>query len=376
MAATLTFAAAASRAATAARSGLHGVAAAETDCRSSAIVPQYPELLGVQFVSRSTGWVVGSDDILATADGGQHWSLVERTSTTQFSSLDFVDAAHGWVVGTNELLVTDDGGRYWQALAEPCPAIDSVDFVSPLNGFAVAGRSGNPAFPTAVLATVDGGRSWRRLTTPKAPQSVCFHDSQSGWIGADGNIYSTVDGGREWTLTLKSSRYGLSFSGDVVLECAGAQSAWAEIIGPGVGLGHERHIGYHSYGGAWTPIFAEQYTEPPNFPLKVDSPGPYPGPFSAISASAAAFVGYCPACSFGTAPMAIAQDGGAQLYRPGNVGGIDFATGASFITTGQGWVTGVLLHYNLATGAAEAPTYRIVHTADGGRTWHTQYAAR
>ena len=125
-------------------------------------------------------------------------------------------------------------------------------------------------------------------------------------------------------------------------------------------------------------MFEEQYTEAALRPsLKLpDGPGSYPGPFSAISSSAAAFIDWCPACYFGTAPIAIAQDGGAQLSRPGNVGGINQATGASFITASQGWVTGVLNLYNLATGAAEAPTYRIVHTADGGHTWHTQYQAR
>ena len=117
-------------------------ASAGRGCRVTSTSSADPnELLGVQFVSPSTGWLVAADRVLATTDGGKRWIVEERTSTTQFNSVDFVDAAHGWVVGTNELLRTADGGRRWQALAEPCPAIDSVDFASPSVGFAVAGAA-------------------------------------------------------------------------------------------------------------------------------------------------------------------------------------------------------------------------------------------
>ena len=161
-------------------------------------------------------------------------------------------------------------------------------------------------------------------------------------------------------------------SATVTLECAGRQSAWAEIIGPGAGMSQEPHIAYHSYGGAWTSIFAEQYFPHPGSRVSAQSPGAYPGPFSAISGSSAAFIDHCPACNLGTAPIAIADDGGLALYRPGNVGAINFPTGASFITTSQGWVTGVLLHRTpKGTGAA---SYAVVLTIDGGRTWHTQYS--
>src|SRR5262245_29469827 len=88
-------------------------------------------LSAVQFMSASQGWVVGSDRILHTGDGGRHWSLQFLTkSAAQLDTVDFVDARHGWVAGASELLATSDGGAHWRALAKPCPAIRSMHFVN------------------------------------------------------------------------------------------------------------------------------------------------------------------------------------------------------------------------------------------------------
>ena len=103
---------------------------------------QQPFLSAVQFVSASTGWVVGSDRILHTADGGRHWDIQYRTApAAQLTAVDFTDASHGWVVGASTVLVTTDAGAHWRPLAEPCRVIRAVHFFSPADGFAVAGGS-------------------------------------------------------------------------------------------------------------------------------------------------------------------------------------------------------------------------------------------
>lgn len=329
-------------------------------------------LVGVQFVSASIGWVVADDRILATSDGGERWQVQERSNTAQWGSLDFVDARHGWVVGTNELLTTADGGRHWRALAEPCPAIGLVDFVSPQVGFAVAGQNSLPRNQTAwdpgttVLESQDGGRSWHRVQSPKDPHSVCFDSPERGWLGADGSIYSTTDGGRGWTRAVNGSP-----GGTAALACAPPQSVWAEIIGPGAALGNQPHIAYHGDEGAWKPIFAEQYFPHRGVSVSAGSPGPYAGPFSAISPAAAVFIDWCSPCApDGTAPMRIAQAGGTRLSRVVNLGGLTSASAASFISTSQGWVTGELQHF---TAKTTTWTYRIEQTNDAGRTWQTEY---
>jgi photosystem II stability/assembly factor-like uncharacterized protein len=342
--------------------------------------PQPALLNAVQFVSASDGWVAGSDRILHTTDAGRHWSIQFMTSqAAQLASVDFTDAQHGWVTGASEILATTDGGAHWRALPEPCPVIRTVHFVSPLDGFAVAGGNltyQGVAYPPmaggVLLSTTDGGATWRRLAGPAGVQTVCFSDTRRGWLGASGNIYGTVNGGRSWALAVQG-RAGTDTVAEV--ECAGPRAGWAEVIGPGAALGHRPHIGYHTSGRAWQPIFAEQYTTGPGLRKRVraESPGSYPGPFSAISRTEAVFIGWCPACSapasprlLGPAPLDIALRGGAVLLRRGRIAGLSQATATAFVTASDGWVVGL--------GQSRRTTSLIMHTADGGRTWQSQYA--
>ena len=352
---------------------------------------QQPVLTGVQFVSASTGWVVGSDRILHTTDGGRHWDIQYKTATAaQLSNVDFADASHGWVVGASTVLATSDGGAHWRLLGEPCQVIRAVHFVSPADGFAVAGGSlpggGGPAAGGVLLSTADGGSHWREVTTPHDVQTACFSDPRRGWLGAGGSIYGTADGGRTWTLAVRGpGRPGGQPVGALAeVECAGSGAAWAELIGPGAAMSHQPQIGYHTSGRTWRPIFAEQYLASPSLrrQVRADAPGAYPGPFSSISSDEAVFVGYCAPCSLprsprlqGIAPMDIATHGGAVLLRRGLVGKLAEANGAAFVTADDGWVVGTQTSYPLSsTGGAPKTVTRIVHTADGGRTWQVQYA--
>jgi len=339
-------------------------------------------LTGVQFVSPLAGWVVGSDRILHTADGGRHWVIQFRTRpAAQLGTVDFADARHGWVTGTSEFLATTDGGAHWRSLPEPCQAIRAVHFVSPHDGFAVAGGNlpyagvSSPPFAGGVLlGTSDGGQHWRPMATPSDVQTVCFSDTRRGWMGAGGSIYGTVNGGRTWTLAVRGRARSDTLA---EVECAGSGAGWAELIGPGVAMGNRPQIGYHASGRTWQPIFAEQYTAGPGLRARVhaDAPDGYPGPFSAIGPDQAVFIGWCAACSapasprlLGPAPMDIALRGGAVLLRRGRVAQLSQATGTAFVTASDGWVVGVR--------QARRTVSVIMHTADGGRTWQPQYALR
>jgi len=360
---------------------LAGARPARARCRLNQAEPEVsPDaLVDVRFVSGSTGWALGSARILMTSDGGRHWTVEAVSRTASWSSMDVISASHGWVVGDNGLQVTTDGGRHWLALPQTCPAIRALDFINPRDGFAIASGQAGPQGAVSgtrgavLLATDDAGRSWRRLPTPKRPQSVCFHNSQSGWLGAGGNIYATTDGGRHWTLSFTGpTPIRPGYTATIALQCTASGGDWAQDVGPGGEASQEPHIGLHSYGSTWTAIFAEQYFPHPGIRVERQSPGSDPGAFSAINASSAVFLDVCPACEPGaSAPFAIARAGGARLTRTGNVTGITGPLAASFTSTSQGWVIGVLEHYH-PTGV-NAFTYLIVHTGDGGRSWHSQY---
>jgi photosystem II stability/assembly factor-like uncharacterized protein len=334
-------------------------------------------LAGVQFVSAETGWaVVGADRILGTRDGGRHWATEYRTAASAgLSSVDFVDAAHGWVAGASVILATANGGRTWRALPEPCPVLSMVHFVSPVAGFAVsgAGAAGGAADGGGLLATSDGGRHWRRLSAPADAQSACFSGPRVGWLGAAGGIYGTRDGGRTWTPGVPGGADQARAPALARVQCAGNGAAWAEVTGPGAAMSQAPHIGYHTAGGAWAPIFAEQYFGHPGAPVTAQSPGSIAGPFSAVSATQAVFIDVCTACGYGTAPMDAALDGGSVLQPRGNVGDISDPLAAAFVTLDDGWVIGTETTHPSAGPGTEA--IRIVHTADGGRSWQVQYSA-
>jgi Photosynthesis system II assembly factor YCF48 len=332
----------------------------------------------MQFVSATMGWLAGNDRILATADGGAHWS-VQLTGSYRLSSVDFISGKTGWAVGADTLLTTSDGGAHWTALPEPCPVIRSVHFVSPRTGFAIAGGTNiggiGPRAPMSggvVLTTTDGGRSWRPAPAPADAQTVCFTDPRRGWLGADGRLYATSDGGAHWTV--RTARPASEFQSQdpptMVVECAGSGAVWAVDEGPGGEMSQQPHVGYHADQAGAAAIFAENYFEKPGA-YRAQSPGSEAGPFSAISPSVAAFIDYCPACGTGAAPWDMATGSGAHLTREGNVSGVALPEAVSFVSPMTGWVAG---EQDVFTRGSVKRQQRIVFTADGGRTWHVQYA--
>ena len=332
----------------------------------------------MQFVSATQGWMAGNNQILATTDGGAHWS-VQLTGALGLNSVDFISGQVGWVVGADRLLTTSDGGAHWTSLPEPCPVIRSVHFISPLTGFAVAGGTNvsgmGPLAPETggvLLTTVDGGHTWHLLLAPADAQTVCFSDPLHGWLGAGGRLYASADGGAHWTVSTGSP---VPRSSDnpptMVVECAGDGTAWAVDEGPGAEMSQSPHVGYHADPAGAAAIFAENYFEPPGT-YPADSPGSEAGPFSAISPTAAAFIDFCPACGTGLAPWDLATDSGTRLTREGDVAGISIAAAASFISPQVGWVAGVETVYK--GGSTFRYQQRIVFTGDGGRSWQVQYA--
>jgi hypothetical protein len=336
-------------------------------------------LTGLQFVSAEQGWAVGQDEILATSDGGAHWQ-VQLAGQLNLTSLDFASATNGWAVGTQTLFATTDGGAHWTELPEPCSLIRSVHFISPSTGFAVAGGihigGPGPAAPIhggVVLTTGDGGHTWHALTVPPNAQTVCFNDSQYGWVGASGQLYRTSDGGRHWTvLTSSHGAIGPGVGAVMTVQCAGADAAWAMRTGPGAAMSQEPHVGYHADQAGATALFAEQYFQTQGATPSAASPGAYAGAYSALSPSAAVYIDWCDACGVGTAPWDLVTNSGATLTEEGNIGDLSEPQAAGFLSPEVGWVAGTAL-------VSKAPDtllsqQRIVATADGGRTWQVQYA--
>ena len=162
------------------------------------------------------------------------------------------------------------------------------------------------------------------------------------------------------------------------MECAGPAAAWAESTGFGAASGQQPHAAFHTDGGPWRAVFAEQYFQYPGFTFEGQSPGSSPGPFSAIGPETAFFLDTCSACGAGTVPAAVVtgtQQRDTITKRP-DLGLLTSLDGLSFSDSQHGWATGQLVVPGTRAGGTSRNTWRIVATSDGGRTWRVQLDGR
>lgn len=277
--------------------------------------------------------------------------------------LDFVDAQHGWAVGGTHLLRTTDAGRHWRALPDSsCHPVESVHFVSSSAGFGI--RDG-------LVRSTDGGLSWQPMRAPARVQSECFQDRSTGWVGTAHGIYATTDAGHSWAPVVARPAGRSQLSPTVDVQCGGHGVAWALVTGLGAAASQSGHIGWRVTLTGGRPLFAEQFIPHPAVRVHAESPGSYPGPFSPLGATEAAYVDWCPACGMGKSPWLVATDDGQRLDRRGYVQGLSQPRAASFASDQVGCVTG---WYNkFRSGAPMLQSTRIECTTDGGLHWQLEW---
>lgn len=140
--------------------------------------------------------------ILFSDDQGQTWRLADSPSQALLTAVFFVDAQHGWAVGHDaQILATNDGGSHWtlqrQAPEREAPLLD-VWFANTERGLAV-GAYGE------MLATDDGGHHWEevgaRLDNPDQLHLNAIGTSADGTlfiVGEQGGLFRSSDQGLNW----------------------------------------------------------------------------------------------------------------------------------------------------------------------------------
>jgi photosystem II stability/assembly factor-like uncharacterized protein len=322
----------------------------------------------VAFASDTHGWAAGTHAIIATTDAGRTWTQQYR-GPADVRSLDFTDEHDGWAVAADTLLRTTDGGATWSPAGEPSGLLlVSIDFVSGTRGWGVAQAGvGSAPNPTGtVVQTTDGGESWSTLG-PRAVDSICAAGGRTLFAGAGSRVLRSTDDGANWTTLFDATTSRHTWM-EPTVQCAGRSSIWVLFLSDSA-AGSQGYAAYTSSdsGASWRPVVVAPLLAgaDPAFRgvVRLDA---YPGPFDAVSANDAVFLGQCPACDPQHVMMLRTRDGGASWLRHVINGFVP--TGLAFADAQHGWMTTRLSGYPERLSA-------ILATTDGGRSWHPVFPA-
>jgi photosystem II stability/assembly factor-like uncharacterized protein len=156
----------------------------------------------VRFMDPDYGFVaMDSGQILATDDGGDSWKTVIEAGRPV--GMDFIDRRNGWLVGDGFVRRTEDSGVNWHDVPDenathPLPG-HKVRFQDEERGW-LAGRDGR------LLRTTDGGATWSPVETGLDPgersqlNDITFANDFDGWVVGDkSTILHTADKGETWS---------------------------------------------------------------------------------------------------------------------------------------------------------------------------------
>ena len=327
--------------------------------------------------------VAGGTGVFVSRDRGRTWS----PGNCSFAAQDSGAASAGVArvgSGTRTLALAGDGvlwatGDAWnscRALAVTrATAIATVSAPGEAQWLAI--RDG-----TSVISSDDEGRTWHTLLASRRITSLSFRDPSVGWAGtADGTIARTRDGGVSWTLTsvgaaepiefiaFRSPRRGFASTHQHVYSTVDGGSTWAPLDTGAVAP--IKPIAWFDTSGAWGVTEANVRVSRANRPFATgfhktttgDS-GWAPVELPAINALLTMRVPLhtysfqLDPVSRDTIGWAISPDGLLHSYQGGRW---------SRDTTNKGLQA--VSRLSTLAGVAVDSLGRIVHTADGARTW-------
>lgn len=181
--------------------------------------PTNDDLLQIQFVSETTGWILGHETIFKTTDGGITWFRQNENICNNYVNFHFSDSLHGWFIVNYlnwpyyypQIYKTNNGGETWTFLkqfegSEVEITDKAIYFIDSLQGWLTNFNN--------ILYTTDGGSSWLspQMNSPVGwIRDVFFYNNMLGWaVTHYGDIINSVDGGHTWNLQISGIDNGLS----------------------------------------------------------------------------------------------------------------------------------------------------------------------
>lgn len=147
----------------------------------------------LHFYSPLLGWAGGDvGTLLNTIDGGITWNKQNLGTCENISRVQFVSPSEGWAIAGITLYHSINGGNSWTSFPVlSYHSITAFQFISPLQGW-VRTEGG-------LLYTDDAGISWT-LKNATVNSLFSFANPRKGWrITPFGGVRYTTDGGVTWT---------------------------------------------------------------------------------------------------------------------------------------------------------------------------------
>ncbi|MDP4269906.1 MAG: YCF48-related protein [Bacteroidota bacterium] len=179
-------------------------------------------LKSICFVNKDTGYVIGSESIRKTMDGGETW--VHKAGLG--GNCIYMTSTGSGLVGTlgGIATITDGDSMSVYFNYQTIYPINAIAFATPSKGYAV-GNNG------LLIQTTDGGNSWasKGSGTTSNLNAIHFYNSQNGYINGDASILKTTNGGASWTTSTNTVAGGNSIfmtSSSTVYTCSKSGSIY------------------------------------------------------------------------------------------------------------------------------------------------------
>lgn len=158
--------------------------------------PSAYNALNVHFLNSQLGYILNTNQILTTTNGGNTWNVLQDITPTA-KKMAFKGNC-GYIIGNKGnkgiLYKSTDMGYGWNELNTNAEdGFLSINFIG--NDTLII--TGN----TMLHTSFDGGVSWTSSMFPEyvSVLSSCFVSATEGHIGySNGNVYKTIDGGKTW----------------------------------------------------------------------------------------------------------------------------------------------------------------------------------
>ncbi len=387
-----------------------------------------PSFTALAFPAPSAGWVLGKTtsgpalaQIWHTGTAGSTWQVQWQGAGSPLA-ISATDPGHAWaliacqapkVACGRELLATADGGQHWRVVATLPKAVNQVQFFTGGLGLATSDSCladlSLTHCPGQVLLSRDGGARWTPVLSGSGPDFATASAAGQLWAAevvpstfaasgpgpSDVKFVTSTDGGHTWRLLGQVSNLGpLSPEVQVTLAASSSGLAWASVFDQ---LSCAMHgcavaelLASGNGGRSWSPVsLPDSYPDECGSISTVFSPVPgggawaatgrngaacapplgllyrYPGPvtpwqelppWQLTQVSALAAVSGRIAYAIGGGVVSVTFDGGASwaqvLPAPAPVGQLDAVTAATALA---------------AQDPADAGA--ILRSDDGGRSW-------